>query len=342
MKIKIIEDRLEFITIEAIRERLEKTLGSIRARYEDAAGGHAENLPRQDTIKIKHRAERFHRRLQRRHDMTRDHVDRLTPLASGIPGIGVDDEHAADMKASDIHLEFGWMGPASIKVWHALRAAARNGDPVRIPPMIISGPPGIGKSTWARQVAKVIGVPAVDIDASKGGVGFEINGTEKGWGTAQPGRPVEALVHHRVANPLVIVDEVCKSSAAESRKGTRLNFNDALLSLLEPTSAQSWTCPFYRVPFDMSHISWIFTANRLDTIPGPLLSRCLVIEIEEPMKQELVAFAVRETLRRNMHEISRDALIEAIYDAPEGLTLRSITRLIDMSIEMSTNRPLFH
>lgn len=65
-----------------------------------------------------------------------------------------------------------WIGPATEYAWHAMRRGARRGEAIRMRPVILNGPPGIGKSVWARKLAKILSMPTADIDASKGGAGF--------------------------------------------------------------------------------------------------------------------------------------------------------------------------
>jgi ATP-dependent Lon protease len=54
-----------------------------------------------------------------------------------------------------------------------------------------------------------------------------------------------------------------------------------MLGLMEPGTARTWTCPYFRVTFDMSHISWVFTSNTLDTVPEPFLSRCQIVAVPD-------------------------------------------------------------
>tara|TARA_R110002051_G_C8755483_1_gene500878 strand:- start:34 stop:387 length:354 start_codon:yes stop_codon:yes gene_type:complete len=102
-------------------------------------------------------------------------------------------------------------------------------------------------------------------------------GVERGWGTAQAGRPLEGMLAKRLANPLIVLDEICKANSVTSTRGTSYSFADALLSLLEPATAKAWDCPYFRVRFDMSHISWVLTSNTVENVPEPVRNRCLVI-----------------------------------------------------------------
>lgn len=75
-----------------------------------------------------------------------------------------------------------------------------------LPPVILVGPPGIGKSHFARRLAELAMLPIRMIDVGGGSAGFRISGTEKGWSSEQPGLPVETVLATRIANPVMVVD----------------------------------------------------------------------------------------------------------------------------------------
>jgi ATP-dependent Lon protease len=193
--------------------------------------------------------------------LKKDEVLRLQAASGDIPAAAAKSEAWADEIAAQLHAESPWLAPATEVLWHSLRRSARLGEPIKVSPLIINGPPGVGKTRLAKRFAELVSVPSVGLDASTGSPGFSIVGTERGWSSAQPGRPVEMILESRIANGIVIVDEICKGKSGESSKGKTFSFYDALLSLLEPESARRWECPFFRVSFDMSHLSWIFTSN---------------------------------------------------------------------------------
>jgi hypothetical protein len=99
------------------------------------------------------------------------------------------------------------MGRATEYAWHALRRSAQRGEPVLIRPVFLNGPPGIGRSVWARSLAAALAVPYADVDASKGGAGMSLVGVERGWATAQAGRPLDVMLSKCLANPLAGVRE---------------------------------------------------------------------------------------------------------------------------------------
>lgn len=126
-----------------------------------------------------------------------------------------------------------------------------------------------------------------------------------------PGRPVELILARRIANPVIIVDEVCKAGHATSTTGSRHGFADALLSLIEPATAAAWECPFFRLPFDLSHVLWVMTANDGRSVPAPLRSRCPVINLPDISSAQMATFAETEGRRMGLS----DAAVEAILDA---------------------------
>lgn len=216
-----------------------------------------------------------------------EECDRLSSALNGMQIVMAKDFGWADRVAADLHEEMPWMGRATDHLWHVLRRAALRGEPVTLRPVILNGPPGIGKSVWSRSVAAALSIPSVDIDANKGGAGLAVVGVERGWGTAIEGRPVDLMLSKRVANPLVVVDEICMSRAVTSMRGQVHVFADALLSLLEPATAADWECPYFRVKFDMSHISRVLTSNVIEYVPETIRSRCQVIEIPDVTIEQL-------------------------------------------------------
>lgn len=108
---------------------------------------------------------------------------------------------------AELHGESQWMRDVSTWVMkQMLRNVAAGTRGLALPPMILAGPPGVGKSHYARRLAELSGLPVRMIDVGGGSAGFRISGTEKGWSTEQPGIPVETILARRVANPIMMVD----------------------------------------------------------------------------------------------------------------------------------------
>ena len=142
----------------------------------------------------------------------------------------------------------------------------------------------------------------------------------------------------------VIVDEIDKVDGTPGRGRGVATLSEALLSLLEPATAQAWECPSFRIPFDMSWISWVMTANSLDTIERPLLSRCHVMEIGPIGIDHLCAFARKEGQRRGLSETGCDTLAEVIrrHDGRAGdMSLRTVLRLVEQALSLD-GRPSVH
>jgi hypothetical protein len=274
--------------------------------------------------------------------LKREEYDRLEPSLAGMQVIMAKDQNWADEVAAKLHADMPWMGRATEYAWHALRRSAQRGEPVLIRPVILNGPPGIGKSVWARSLAAALDIPYADVDATKGGAGMALVGVERGWGTAQAGRPLEVMLAKRLANPLIVVDEICKAKSVTSTRGTSYSFADALLSLLEPATAKAWDCPYFRVRFDMSHISWVLTSNNVENVSEPVRNRCQVIEIPDVTTAQLQEFAVKNGLKLELSEAAVEAVVMAIAQASvvagRRLSLRDVVRMLERA-EMLEGRP---
>jgi hypothetical protein len=274
--------------------------------------------------------------------LKRGEYDRLEPSLEGMQVVMAKDQNWADEVAAKLHADMPWMARATEYAWHALRRSAQRGEPVFIRPVILNGPPGIGKSVWARSLAAALDIPYADVDATKGGAGMSLVGVERGWSTAQAGRPLEVMLSKRLANPLIVVDEVCKAKSVTSNKGTSYSFGDALLSLLEPATAKAWDCPYFRVRFDMSHISWVLTSNNVENVSEPVRNRCQVIEIPGVTTEQLQEFAVRKGVDFGLSEAAVEAVVMAADQAPmvtgRRLSLRDVVRMLERA-EMLEGRP---
>lgn len=273
-----------------------------------------------------------------------DERDALKKLVGGVR-ISYMTEATADMLAATLHDEYPWLAAATDRAWLQMRRAACDGKPVCVGPLLLDGPPGIGKSAWSRSLARALKSPHLTIDAAASGAGFAVAGTERGWSSAQPGRPIEAIMQHRHGGPVIIVDEVCKAASANSVKGGRQSIQNAMLGLLEPVSSSAWECPFYRVSFDLSAISWILTSNNLDQVPEPLRTRCHVIECPHLLQHQLVQVAERIGVKACLSDLSLDAALTVIEQAysrmQRPMNLRDVGRIIDRAAALET-KPLFH
>ncbi|WP_024843878.1 AAA family ATPase [Paracoccus pantotrophus] len=269
-----------------------------------------------DEARIKRRVKRI---LERRkaasglEHLKRDDRERLEVLKDGARLISIRNEHHADEIAAELHGGMPWMAPATEVIWHAMRRSWREGAPgLRIPPLLLDGPPGIGKSYLARVLAKLLATSTAVIEATGENASFGIVGSQRGWGGSCPGRLIETVLQSRIANPVMIVDEVEKAGQACSTKGHAFGLAEALLPLLEPLTAQRWSCPYYQVKFDMSWVIWVLTSNDCRLLPEPLLSRCPPIRLRHLTLAELTGFVRREGAKRDLSATSIEAICEIL------------------------------
>jgi DNA polymerase III delta prime subunit len=145
----------------------------------------------------------------------------------------------------------------------------------RIAPLLLVGPPGVGKTRFVRRLAAELGLRWGRLSLEGLSDNRTLAGTSSGWSTAEPAWPVGEIARLGVANPLLMLDELDKCSS--SHNGDPLA---TLLGWLEPSTSAAVVDPVLGASVDLSGISWILAANRIDRLPAPLLGRAHVVHVD--------------------------------------------------------------
>jgi ATP-dependent Lon protease len=330
---------------------LREQLAAIRRQLGEGEEGKAEiaelsaaigkaNMPKE----VEEQARKELRRLERmpeasaEHGMVRTYLDWLIELAWSLP-----EEAPIDIAEARRILDEDHYGLDKIKrriiEYLAVRKLAPQG---KAPILCLVGPPGVGKTSLGQSIARAMGRKFVRV--SLGGVHdeAEIRGHRRTYIGALPGNIIQAIRKAGTRNCVMMLDEIDKLGA-----GIHGDPSAALLEVLDPEQNNTFRDNYLAVPFDLSRVVFLTTANMLDTIPGPLRDRMEVISLSGYTASEKLQIARRYLVRRQLEanglqpgqvEITDAALREIIQRYTREAGVRSLEREIGKALRHAAVR----
>src|SRR5208337_2304459 len=274
------------------------------------------------------------RRLQRmpeaagEYGMVRTYLDWLVELPWNLP-----EETPIDIAAARRILDADHFGLEKIKrrilEYLAVRKLAPSG---KAPILCFVGPPGVGKTSLGQSIARAMSRPFVRV--SLGGVHdeAEIRGHRRTYIGALPGNIIQGIKKAGARNCIMMLDEIDKMG-----RGVQGDPSAAMLEVLDPEQNATFRDNYLGVPFDLSRVTFITTANLLETVPGPLRDRMEIIELTGYTEEEKLQIARRYLVQRQLEangltasqaSIDDDALRHVIHDYTREAGVRALEREI--------------
>jgi ATP-dependent Lon protease len=189
---------------------------------------------------------------------------------------------------------------------------------IQLQPTVFCGSPGVGKTMFVAELAAAFDLEFERVNLETAQASMQLIGTGRGWSNAQPGLLFRWIANSEFANGVIVMEELDKSDTQKSRYST----SNALLQLLEPTTARVFADQSLpELKLDLSKINFLFTANTMDGISEPILSRLQVFNVPDLTAAQARAVALRQY--ENMIEELRLPII-APKLTDEGLAALSV------------------
>jgi ATP-dependent Lon protease len=291
-----IDDRQREIVLREQLRQIQKELG------DEGGGEEVAELDEAITkagmpAEIEEHARKELKRLERMNEasgeysMARTYLDTLI----GLPWSKLDDESIDIARARSV-LDADHYGLEKIKKRIVEYLAVRKLNPEgRSPILCFVGPPGVGKTSLGQSIARALGLKFQRTSLGGTHDEAEIRGHRRTYIGALPGNIIQALRKAGTRNPVLMLDEIDKLG-----RGIQGDPASALLEVLDPEQNSTFRDNYLGVPFDLSKVLFIATANQLDTIPGPLRDRMEIIELTGYTEEEKVEIARRYLVRRQL------------------------------------------
>ncbi len=317
-----IDDRQREYVLREQLKQIQKELG------EETEGEEAEELAEAIAkagmpAEVDEHARKELKRLERMNEasgeysMARTYLDTLIAL----PWSKLDAESIEIQRARGI-LDADHYGLEKIKKRILEYLAVRKLNPEgRSPILCFVGPPGVGKTSLGQSIARAVGLKFQRTSLGGTHDEAEIRGHRRTYIGALPGNIIQAIRKAGTRNPVLMLDEIDKLG-----HGIQGDPASALLEVLDPEQNSTFRDNYLGVPFDLSKVLFITTANQLDTIPGPLRDRMEIIELTGYTEEEKVEIARRYLLRRQLEANGLKQEQASISDEALHVIAREYTR----------------
>ncbi|UDF35510.1 UNVERIFIED_ORG: AAA family ATPase [Shinella sp. XGS7] len=214
----------------------------------------------------------------------RAEIERHLALQKPLPITPMPSMEVIDTISERLTGEFPWAEAALTPILSDLRGRCSLGlRALAMPPTLLVGLPGCGKSRLARRIAEELAQPILNVQLGGASDIKVLAGTSRGWATGRPSDIATLMASRQHASATVILDELDKTTTSRGEAA----ISSYLLGLIERETAARYLDVFLKTECDFSHLVWILTANQLSTVPAALKSRLRIVYVPQPGAEDL-------------------------------------------------------